>query len=40
MENTGCPRTQAVEGASYFEEINILTMEIQTDNSEDDRDAS
>lgn len=40
MQDMGCPWTQAREGASYFEEINILTMEIQTDNSEDDRDVS
>lgn len=40
MGDASCPWIQAMEEASYFEEINSLTIEIQTDNSGDDRDAS
>lgn len=40
MEDAGCPWIQAMGEVSYFEETCILAMEIQSDNSEDERAAS
>lgn len=40
MADAGWPWIQDMDEVSYFEEMCILTMEIQSDNSEDERDAS
>jgi len=40
LQDAGCPRMQAMDEVSSFEEMRILTMEIRNDSSEDERDAS
>lgn len=40
MEDAGCPWIQAMDEVTYIEEMRVLTMELWSDNSEDERDAS